>query len=304
MTLKNEQITGFDQLLTRLKQGGARKTVAVVWPDDASTRQACLQAMQQGWARFVLVGGQNLTHDEAFAPFAQLFECLPAETPAQAAAQAVQLVRQGRAQVLMKGLVGSDVVLRAVLNRQQGLLPPGRVLTHVAIASIPAHSKLLLFTDAAVIPAPTQEQRVEQVRSVAQVSRALGTPCPRVSLVHCSEKVDERHFPFTAGYAAIKQQAAQGEFGPCVVDGPLDVKTSCSPQAMRVKGINSPIDGQADALVFPDIEAANAFYKAITLFAGATTAGLLCGPSAPVVLPSRGDSPQSKLHSLATAILL
>ena len=184
---------------------------------------------------------------------------------------------------------------------ETGILPKGKILTHIAVAEIPNYPKPLFFTDAAVIPYPTQEQRIEQVRVAAYACHALGIEEPKISLVHCSEKVSEKTFPFTVGYQEIIDLAKEGRFGKCIVDGPLDVKCSCSVQNMWAKGINSPINGEADALIFPDIEAGNSFYKTLTLFGRAETAGVLQGPMAPVVLPSRGDSVFSKYYSIALA---
>ena len=144
---------------------------------------------------------------------------------------------------------------------------------------------------------------MEQVKYITYVAHAFGIEEPKVALVHCSEKVGEKHFPFTVGYKDIIEQSRDGRFGSCIIDGPIDVKTACSGENMRKKGIASPLNGEADALVFPDIEAGNMFYKTITLFCHANTAAVLQGTLAPVVLPSRSDSKQCKFYSLALAAL-
>ena len=213
------------------------------------------------------------------------------------------MARDGRADAIMKGMINTDNLLRAVLDKQTGILTPGSVLTHVSVAQIAGCDRLLLFSDPAVIPHPTHEQRVEQVKYVAALCRKLGVDTPRIAMIHCSEKVNEKHFPHTVSYRTIAQMAADGEFGPCIADGPLDVKTALDLHSMQVKGIHSPINGQADALIFPDIEAGNVFYKTITLFAGAQTAGMLQGARVPVVVPSRGDSATSKFNSIMLAVL-
>ena len=147
------------------------------------------------------------------------------------------------------------------------------------------------------------QQRMEQVRYVTELCHSFGIEEPRLSLIHCTEKPNEKFFPFTLGYADIIEEAKKGTFGKCIVDGQLDVKTSCDLEAMQTKGIESPIAGEADALIFPDIEAGNVFYKTVTLFCGAETAATLKGPLAPVVLTSRGDRIKSKFYSLALAII-
>ncbi len=221
--------------------------------------------------------------------------------PERAAEKAVALIRRGDADVLMKGLIGTDILLRAILNKVSGLLPEGRVLTHISVAEIPNYPKLLFFTDVAVIPYPTQKQRTEQVRYVTNVCHQMGIMEPRVALIHCAEH-GGRQFPFVDGYQDIKQLAEHGTFGRCIVDGPLDVKSACSIEALKAKGIKSPLNGEADVLIMPDIEAGNAFYKAMTLFAQARTAGILWGTQCPVVVPSRGDSTEAKFNSIIFAL--
>lgn len=221
--------------------------------------------------------------------------------PERAAEKAVALVRRGDGNVLMKGLIGTDILLRSILNKVSGLLPEGRVLTHVSVAEIPHYPRLLFFTDAAVIPYPTQKQRTEQVRYTAEICHRMGIEQPRIALIHCAEH-GGRQFPFVEGYADIKAMAAQGDFGRCIVDGPLDVKSACSLEALQAKGINSPLQGESNVLIMPDIEAGNAFYKSMTLFVNARTAGILCGTQCPVVVPSRGDSAEAKFNSILFAL--
>ena len=284
-------MNSFEQLKQHLQQRCVKKRVAVVCPHDECTREALRMAEEAGFASTLVFDGQS---------------------PEEVCREAVMAVKRGDADILMKGLVNTDVLLRAILDKEGGLLPQGQVLSHVTCAELtlgqhPCEGdaeedgkRLLLFTDAAVLPYPTDEQRVAQLRYLLDVARALGIGQPRVSLINCSEKVAPKAFPFTQHYQQLKAEAAAGRFGPCIVDGPLDLKTSLSPEALRKKGLHSPIEGRADALVFPDIQAGNVFYKTLTLF-GQATAGMLCGTVAPVVLPSRGDSADSKFNSLMLA---
>jgi len=298
-------IKNFDELTAHLASKGTKSRVAVVWAEDDVTRGAVCKALQAGIITVTFVGcRKEIETDENLAKFKDQFCIIDAEDRDDAARKAVAEVREDRANVLMKGLLNTDNLLRAVLNKETGILPKGNVLTHVTVADIPELHRLLLFTDAAVIPNPTCEQRVEQVKYVANIAHALHIEEPKISLIHCSEKVDERHFPVTADYVQIKELAQKGEFGKCIVDGPLDLKTSLCYESMHHKGINSPINGEADAVLFPEIESGNVFYKTITLLAHAQTAGLLQGAKVPVVLPSRGDSIESKFYSLAVASAL
>ena len=277
-----QSIKTLNDMIVFLQQRGDRKRVAVICANDASTRYAVEKGQEMGFIEPIYVNGDDKD------------EC---------ARRAVALCKNGEADILMKGLVNTDIVLRAILNKETGILRPGHVLTHIAMAEIPKYEKLLFFTDAAVIPIPTKEQRRQQVHYVNYVCHALGIEEPRISLIHCAEKVSEKTFPYTKDYLDIIALAQSGYFGRCIIDGPLDLKTSLDSVSLREKGIHSAIDGQADALIFPDIVAGNVFYKTLTLFAYAKTAGVLQGTMKPVVMPSRSDSPDSKYYSLALAAI-
>ena len=166
----------------------------------------------------------------------------------------------------------------------------------------PTYDKLLFFSDAAVIPRPTLQQRIEMIWYAICTCRRFGIEQPRISLIHCTEKVSAK-FPHSLDYVNIVELAEAGEFGNVIIDGPLDVRTSCEQASGDIKGIVSPINGQPDVLIFPNIESGNAFYKSVSLFAKADMAGLLQGPICPVVLPSRSDSGLSKYYSIAMACL-
>lgn len=265
-----------------LQQRGNRKRVAVICPGDASTRYAVEKGKEMGFIDPLFVDGDDKD------------EC---------ARRAVSMVKNGEADILMKGLINTDNVLRAILNKEAGILRPGHVLTHVAVAEIPKYQKLLFFTDAAVIPIPTNDQRRQQIHYVNYVCRSLGIEEPHIALIHCAEKVSPKIFPYTKDYLDIIALSQSGYFGRCIIDGPLDLKTSLDSVSLREKSIHSAIGGQADALIFPDIVAGNVFYKTLTLFGYAKTAGVLQGAYCPVVLPSRSDSPESKYYSLALAAL-
>lgn len=168
------------------------------------------------------------------------------------------------------------------------------------MAQIPTYNKLLFFSDAAVIPRPTLAQFEAMLKYDLEVCRRLGISEPRVALIHCTEKINEK-FPHTLDYAVLKERAASGAYGSMFLDGPMDVKTACDAHSGEVKGISSPVVGHADLLIFPNIESGNTFYKTVSLFGDANMAGMLRGTIAPVVVPSRADSGNSKYYSLALA---
>lgn len=297
-------ITSFEELIEHLRQRGDRKRVAVVWGEDESSQEAVLSALDEGFIDAIFVGCREaVERNEALMGHKEHVTIVDTDDRDEAARMAVAMVRDGRADILMKGLINTDNLLHAVLNKETGILPKGQILTHITVAKIPTYHKMLVFGDAAVIPYPSQAQRMEQVRKAIYICHSLGIEEPRLSLIHCSEKVNEKFFPHTVGYLDIIEAARNGEFGRCIVDGPLDVKVSCCKESAVTKGIDSPVAGETDAMIFPDIEAANVFYKTITFFCKAGTAGILQGALSPVVLPSRSDSKESKLYSLAIASL-
>ena len=262
-----QPIKTLNDMIVFLQKRGDKKRVAVVCANDASTRYAVEKGVEMGFIEPIYVDGDDKD------------EC---------ARRAVELCKSGKADILMKGLINTDTLLRAILDKENGILRPGHVLTHIAMAEIPKYEKLLFFTDAAVIPVPTDAQRRQQIHYVNYVCHALGIEEPRISLIHCAEKVSAKAFPYTVDYLEIIAEAQ---------------KTSLDSVSLREKGIRSVIDGQADALIFPDIVAGNVFYKTLTLFGYAKTAGVLQGTQCCCVLPSRADSPDSKYYSLALAAI-
>ncbi len=275
-----ETIHTLHDLKKRVANSGRTLRIAAVMPDDEASQAALKRIADERLATVI-----NIVNEE----------------PEAAAQEAVALIRQGKADVLMKGLIGTDQLLRAVLNKETGILPQGHVLTHLAAVEIPTYHKLLLFSDAAVIPYPTHEQRIEQVRYAADVCHGLGIDEPRIALTHCAEH-GGKQFPFVDGYADIIRKARDGAFGRCLVDGPMDIKTACSLEALKAKHMTSTLEGEADVLIMPDIEAGNTLYKALTFFVESKAAGMLCGAQCPVVLPSRGDDAETKYDSILLAL--
>lgn len=273
--------SNLQSLIPRLKQHSPCR-VAVVCPDDDHTRFAIHQAESEGIAHFIV-----FTDDDK----------------AVAARKAVAAVHRGEADVLMKGRINTDVLLRQVLDKEQGLLKKGAVLCHVAVAYVPELQRTIAFSDAAVIPQPTMQQFEAIAKSLIHVTHSMGEEQPRIALIHCTEKVSEK-FPHTLCYQQLIERCNAGLYGSAIISGPMDVKTAFDSESAAIKGITSPVVGQADALIFPNIEAGNTFYKTITLLSAVSPAGILCGTTAPVVVTSRADTAQSKYESLILACLM
>ena len=298
-------IVNFKALSERLRSLGKRVTVAVASPADSHTEEVIERSIKEDFAQFILVAvdAKQAIAQRLAGDYPDHVRIIIATDDDDAARLAVKEVREARADVLMKGSLNTDNLLRAVLNKEHGILVKGSVLTHIAVAEVPGMNRLMFFSDAAVIPFPTTEQLDAVTKYLSDTWRSItGQECPRIALTHCTEKTSEK-FPITISYQEVKKYAAEGRYGNVCIDGPMDVKTACDAESGAIKGIASPVVGNADILIFPDIEAGNTFYKTLTYFAHATVTGMLAGTTAPVVVTSRADSADSKFYSLAVACL-
>ena len=223
---------------------------------------------------------------------------------AAAAREGVRIVHDGEADVLMKGSLTTDVILHAVIDKEnnRGLIAPGSVMSHITLVDAPVYHKLLMFSDAAVIPNPTLDQFDSMIRYDSQISRKLGIERPKIALIHFTEKINKR-YQVTTDYVELINRASRGEYGDIALAGPMDVKTACDAESAAIKKIGSEVVGDSDVLIMPDLEASNTFYKTVSYFGKARMAGLVTGTIAPVVVASRADSAESKFYSLILACL-
>ncbi len=298
-----EQLKSFKQLIQYLHSQSKRKRMVVVNPVDDHTQEALHMALEQGVVQCIMVGDEEqLSQTVCANNYPENVEIIHFQDVEEAARHAVLMCRNGKADILMKGLINTDDLLRTVLDKQQGILPVGNVMTHISAVEIPGYDKLLFFSDAAVIPRPTVHQRIEIITYAINVCHQFGIEQPRIALTHFTEKVSAK-FPISLDYVNIVELAEAGEFGDVLIDGPMDVKSACEVKSAALKGVASCIEGRADVLIFPNIESGNTFYKTMSLFTKAQMAGMLQGTMCPVVLPSRADSSESKFNSIAFAAL-
>lgn len=295
-----EIIHSFSQLSEHLVSSSCRKRIAVACPHDVHTTDAIMMALQRGIATFTLFG--DAVRINSFAglggmPGVEVYDEADCD---KATAMAVDAVRRGEADILMKGSINTDNILKAILNKEHGILPKGNVISHVTVMEVPGRPKLIFMGDVAVIPYPTLAQRVQIINYILRCCRAFGIERPRLGLIHFTEKVNPK-FPNSTDYVELVKMAHAGDFGECIIDGPMDVRTAFDNESAVIKGIHSPLEGDADGLVFPNIESGNVFYKTMTYFCHAEIAGILLGAQCPVVVSSRGDSVLSKYNSIALA---
>lgn len=279
-------------------------TVAVAAAGYPEVLAGLAPALQRGWLRALLVGDRQsiLSQAEQAALPPGTFTVVSAAHPAAAAAEAVRLTATGKADLLMKGRMLTADLLRAVVAREGGLRTE-RPLVHVAVFQLAGREQPLLLTDAAINPAPDLARKAEMLRAVAEVAAGLGIAAPRIAILAAVEKVSTV-MPATVEAAILSKMAERGQFGALTVDGPLALDAALSPRAVAIKGLGGPVAGQADALVAPDIEAANILYKALVHLLGAHTAGVVTGARKPIVLQSRGDLPAARYASLVLAARL
>lgn len=282
-----------------------RKKVAVANAVDSHSLEAAIEAVNRGVIEAYLVGDVASIENQAFfqANPSPYIHVVDQPDPQTATETAVRMVREGECDFLMKGLVNTDVLLRAVLNKEKGLMEPGAVLSFNATVHIPGYHKLVQVTDPAVVPKPTKEQRVQIIKYSLEIARKMGVARPKVALIHATEKFSPK-IPFMQDYMDILEMWRNGEFGDCIMDGPMDTFIALDKERGSIKTETSPVLGDSDILIFPDFASANAFYKGLVTFAGAGMAGLLQGPRVPVVVTSRSDSSESKFHSICLAALM
>lgn len=295
-------IQNFAELIKVAQDGPAAK-MAVAVAEDEDVLLALDAAQQRGIVDAILVGHQEKIELVAKTAGINLapYQIIHEENNLQAARRAVQLVSSGNAQLVMKGLIGTADILRAVLDKEVGLRT-GRVLSHVAVVDVQGFDHLMLVTDAAMNIAPDLSQKVQIIQNAVLVARALGIDMPKVAPLAAVEVVNP-DMPATVEAAQLSKMAERGQIKNCIIDGPLALDNAVSAEAAAHKGIKSPVAGLADILLVPDIEAGNILYKSLTYFARAQMGGMIAGAKAPVVLTSRADSPATKLNSIALGVV-
>jgi phosphotransacetylase len=300
-----ESISSFAELTAHLTSVNSRKRMAVANAVDSHTLDSVLKAVDLGIVEAFLIGDVASIEsphlfEQNLSPFIHIIDIPEVQL---ATLEAVRMVREGEADILMKGLVNTDVLLRAILDKEKGILPPGRVLTFNAAMEIPGYHKLIFFSDPVVIPSPNIVQRTAMIKYAIETAYKFGISKPKIALIHATEVANPR-IHYMQDYLDIMQMWRNGEFGDVIMDGPLDIFLSLDKERGSIKNVPTPVLGDADILIFPNFECANCFYKGLSLFAGAEMGGLLQGTEKPVVLTSRSESINSKFYSIAMACVI
>ena len=298
-------ITKFDDVFAELKAKGVCQRLVVAWGVDEHSIEAAYKAVELGFVKATLVGDEALIKDvcEKNGMDVAKFDILHNPVEVKAVAQAVQLVHDGQGDMLMKGLCSTDKFLRAILNKETGLLPAKGLLSHVGIIENPLYPKLMFLSDMAVVPQPDFRQKVKISGFLLGVARSFGIACPKIAFVAASEQMLDS-MPACIEGAMLAKMADRGQLGACIGDGPLALDVCIDQESVQIKKLKSPVAGDADCLLFPNIESANVFWKTNSKLApGVRQAGMLVGTTAPCILASRADSVDTKLNSIAEAAM-
>lgn len=297
-------ITKLDQMFDVLKSKTKKRLVAA-YANDSHTIEAVSEAIDKGIIDGILVGDEETMRKVC----AQLgidpgkFKLVHEPNESKAAVVAVKLINDGEGELLMKGLVSTDKYMKAILNKETGLMDPGAVLSHVTVIENPLYHKLLIVGDVAIIPLPEFKQKVAILNYLVNTAKALGIEKPKVAVVTASEQV-LAGMPSCVDAALLSKMADRGQITGAFVDGPLALDAAIDKESADIKKLTGPVAGDADCLLFPNIEAGNIFYKTNTKLAGAELGAFVAGGRVPCVLSSRGDSAQTKLYSIALAALI
>jgi len=277
---------------------------AVVHPCDQSSLEGAVEAAQMGLIAPVLVGPRGRIEEAARAGGIDIgpYPIVDAPYSHAAAEAAVQLVREGKAEALMKGSLHTDELMGAVVKRDSGMRTARRV-SHCFVMDVPGHENALIITDAAVNIAPTLEEKADILQNAIDLAHALQLPEVRVAVLSAMETVNPK-VPSTVEAAALCKMVDRHQITGALVDGPLALDNAIDPEAARIKKIESPVAGRANVLLVPDLEAGNMLAKSLSFLAGADAAGIVLGARVPIILTSRADSVMTRLASCAVAALV
>jgi phosphate acetyltransferase len=293
----------YERLLARC-EGLAPVPTAVAHPCEASALAGAVEAGARGLITPLLVGPADKIAETAAAAQLDLSGVEIVDVPHShaSAAKAVELIRQGKAEILMKGSLHTDELMSAIVSREGGLRT-GRRISHVFIMDVPTYHKVLIVTDAAINIAPTLEDKVDICQNAIDLAISLGLEKPKVAILAAVETVTSK-MPATLDAAALCKMAERGQIKGALLDGPLAFDNAINTQAAETKGIKSPVAGDPDILLAPDLEAGNILAKQLSFLANADSAGMVLGAKVPVILTSRADSVRSRIASCGVAKLV
>ena len=290
-------ISSFSALKSRLQHLSPREAV-VAAAHDEHTLQAVFAARRDGLIRPILVGRRNEIRSIARSLGEELSpeQIVDAQDDLECAARSVALIREGKGDILIKGMLQTGTLLKAVVHRETGIRA-SQVMSHVAILDVPRYHKLLFITDGGMVVAPNLEQKGHILKNAVDFCRFLGYERPKAAALCAVETVNPA-MPETGDALSLKEAGERGEFGPCIVEGPISLGLATDREAALVKGYHSPVAGDADILLVPAIAVGNVLGKALYGLAGGQMAGVVLGAAVPITINSRGATPEEKYYSI------
>ena len=297
-------IKNLDELISAA-QRQVRKKMVLVNGIDAHSLEAASKAADLGLVDVIVTGDQKQLEKicrELGIP-TNRFQLVDAKTEDDAAARALELIAEGKANCIMKGLISTDKYMRALLNKELGMIGPKGLLSHVTVVENRHYHKLLFVSDVAIIPYPDLKQKTVMINYLIETANKFGIDLPKVALIAATEQVLPS-IPACVEAAMLSKMADRGQITGALVDGPMALDVAIDEESARIKKIKSPVAGDADCLLFPNIDAGNVFYKLSTKLCESNQAAVVVGARVPAVLSSRGDSVQTKLNSIALAAVL
>ena len=294
---------GFKELMEIARQRGTEK-IAIAAAEDMDVLKSIKKAVELGIVEPILVGDKEKIIEIASEINFNLlnFEIIDQKDKIIASQMATKLVSEGNASILMKGLVDTGVIMKAVLNSEYGLRTE-KLISHVAVFSLKTYHKLLIVTDAAMNIAPNLEQKKKIIETAVEFAKSLDIDYPKVGVIGAKEKVSDK-MEATVHAKELSDMNKRKEISGCIVDGPFALDNAINKEAAAIKNVVSDVAGDADILLMPTIEAGNVLYKALSFLAEAESAGLILGGKAPIVLTSRADNDEAKLNSIVLGALM
>jgi len=300
-----ERISTLKGILEAVKSSKEKKVVSVAYGQDLHTLQAVANGVKEGIFNAVIFASKEEVKRvaEQNEIDVSMFDVIDVPEEKEAVRRAVLLVREKKADFIMKGLCQTSTYMRGLLDKDQGLLPPDGILSHSTVIESPNYHKLLIVSDVAVIPQPDLKAKEMMINYDTFIAHRFGIDNPKVAIIAAVETVNLK-MQATVDGAILSKMYERGQIKGCIVDGPLALDLAVSKEAAEIKKVKSEVAGDADILIFPNIESGNAFYKSTTKLGNAEIAAIVTGTIVPAVLTSRGDSEESKLYSLALAALV
>lgn len=294
----------YEELINDIRKKTDRKRIAIAAAHDTEVLECAADSKRLGLADFILIGNsekiEEILHSLHESP--SNWEIIEEPDDTRAAARAVSMASCGQADALMKGLLHTSTFLRALFSKEYGLVAPNALVSQITVSEFPSQNRLLLLSDCAINVVPSYKEKIQIIRNAVSLAQKLSMECPNVACLAPVEVVNEK-MPETIEAAMLSKANERGQITDCHIEGPLAMDNAISPEAAARKGIFSPAAGKADILLMPNLCTGNALDKSLRYFAGLKTGSAVIGARVPIIMTSRSDSAENKMHSIVLSVL-